>query len=478
MHEESIQTAESAGTRMDGDGFMALLGRRRSTRMFKEQPVPQALLETLIRAACLMPTSCNRQLWHFVIITDPALKVKVSALSDAQQSYLYDAPALIAVFYDTSLETRNPCNTAEVTAGITIGTLLLAAEAHALGAIYLGGIRRPSGIGKAVGAPPYMRCFGLVCVGWRDDDPPSPNRREVADVLNMNRFALSQERYRADIRPHLWTLRQIADFRDKLLWYKGVHIDACTLHVDPDRRLSPLFQFMTGRLAMMLSRYQAPEMLDILSFNGDVVYQVLNACPGAFKRLYAYDLTPGIQRYMEERFARLSPTGPLAYLVNAEPDRLAIPLAAGQVQVISCYERLEHFEDPLPLLREMRRVLAPDGCALVLVSNRLYPHLYRYKRMRQGNYALGRNWNRGPERKFEPRQIERLFAEAGFQIRSVTGLQPVSIKIASVLASFCRRLGLYPLADRLADWAGQQGCTSSWLRNFSSVIAYELNRQR
>ena len=138
---------------MNGDSFLAMLEGRRSTRIFKSEPVPRELIARLVKAATLLPTACNRQLWHFVAVSDPKLKASVSKLSDAQQSYLYDATTLIAVFYDTSLETRNPCNTAEIGVGIAIGGLLLAAEAHGLGAIYLGGIRKPAGIGKALGVP-------------------------------------------------------------------------------------------------------------------------------------------------------------------------------------------------------------------------------------------------------------------------------------------------------------------------------------
>lgn len=459
---------------LDGDAFLALLEGRRSTRMFKEASVPQELLERLVRAATLLPTACNRQLWHFVAVTDPALKAKVSKLSDAQQSYLYDAPVLMAVFYDTSLETHNPCNTAEVTVGIAIGALLLAAEAHGLGAIYLGGIRKPSGIAKALGAPRCLRCFGLVCVGWRDDDPPAPNRRPVADVLDINTCTRTRPRFHADIRPHLWSLGQLADFRDKLLWYKGVHIDGKTLHVDPDTRSSPVFQFMIGRLGMMLARYDRPRVLDVLSFNGDAVYHLLNAAGEQVETVYAYDLTPGIARFIQERFRRLAPPGRFECVVNADAERIAIPLPDGHVQVVSCYERLEHFEDPLPLLREMRRVLAPGGRALVLVSNRFYPHLYRYKRMRQSNYALGRNWNRGPERKFEAAQIERLLAQAGFRVTASFGLQPAALKAASLWAGLCRKMGLHGLADKVSDWAAQRFVVRGNLRKISSVLAYEL----
>jgi SAM-dependent methyltransferase len=211
-----------------------------------------------------------------------------------------------------------------------------------------------------------------------------------------------------------------------------------------------------------------------MSFNGDVVLQLMMAYRGQLAELYAYDLTPGIARFINERFERLGLPGTCSCLVNAEPDRIAIPLPDGHIQVMSCYERLEHFEDPLPLLREMRRVLAPGGRLLLLVSNRYYPHLYRYKRMRNKNYSLGRNWNRGPERKYEPAQVERLLREAGFRITASFGLQPVHLKIFDLGIKLCRRFGWHGVADRWADRAAQGFVTDGFFRTFSSTLAYEL----
>ena len=160
------QTASANGiTGSSGDAFLAMLERRSSTRVFKDAPVPRHLIERLILAATMTPTACNRQLWQFVAITDPEVRMKACRMSDAQQSYFHDAPVLIAVFYDTSLELRNPCSTAQISMGMAIAALLFAAEAHDLGAIYLGGIRVPDGIRKAVGAPAYLKNFGVVCIG-------------------------------------------------------------------------------------------------------------------------------------------------------------------------------------------------------------------------------------------------------------------------------------------------------------------------
>jgi nitroreductase/SAM-dependent methyltransferase len=460
----------------EGDAFLAMLEQRSSTRHFKDIPVPRPLVERLVRAATMTPTACNRQLWQFVAITDPEIRMAASRLSDAQQSYFHDAPLLIAVFYDTSLELRNPCSTAQISMGMAIAALMFAAKAHGLGAIYLGGIRSPEGIRKVVGAPAYLKNYGVVCVGYPDDNPPAPNRRPVREVLDYDRFVARPKRFHADIRPHLWSLAQIADFRDKLLWYKGLHLDGMTLHVDSDPRFSLKIQYLTCRLGMMISRFDHPRVLDILSFNGDMVLQLMNACGEDVGGYIAYDLTPGIERFIRERFSRVKPPGTLEFAINEGSDSLRIPLPDGQVQVISCYERLEHFEDPRPLLREMRRVLAPGGVALVTVSNRFYPHLYRYRRMRKNNYALGRNWNRGPERKYEPRQIEAAFREAGFRITGSAGIQPVELALAAVVEKLARWLGWRAQADRIADWRSQRFISRSLTRFLSSSIAYELTR--
>ncbi len=460
---------------IDGDAYLELVKRRRSTRLFQERPVPRETVNRLMEAAVNTLTSCNRQLWHFVIVTDNDVKKDVSRLGDdGAQSYLYDAPAIIAGFYDLSLESRNPCHTPIITIGMAMHAILLAAEAEGLGAIYLGGIRNPKGVAEAVGAPAHMHNFGLICVGYRADEPPAPNHRDISEIMSYNRFTAKEKRFHPDIRPHLWSLEQLADFRDKLLWYKGIGIDGRTLHVNHDTRFSPKLRYLTRRLGMLVRRYKKPHVLDILSHNGDIALQILNACGGEIGKLYAYDLTPGIAEYMRERFRFLCDTDELEYLINSDPEKIKIDLPDNSVDIISCYERMGQFQDPGDLVREMYRVLKPGGRALVLISNRFYPHMYRYKRTRMKNYALGRNWDFGPERKFEPKESAAVFRTTRFKIASITGLQPVEMKLISLLRQGCARLGWHGWSDWLEDLRDQSYCTRSFTKYTSSTMAYEL----
>ena len=52
---------------------------RRSIRQFQEQPVPEDLIEKLLRAAMSAPSAQNGQPWQFVVITDRQILRQVLA---------------------------------------------------------------------------------------------------------------------------------------------------------------------------------------------------------------------------------------------------------------------------------------------------------------------------------------------------------------------------------------------------------------
>jgi len=73
---------------------------------------------------------------------------------------------------------------------------------------------------------------------------------------------------------------------------------------------------------------------------------------------------------------------------------------------------LEHFRDPMPLLRENYRLLKPDGYLLVDVPQRY--HVYTV--MKHALMAVNR-WFAGWETEFAPGELERLVAAAGFEVQ-------------------------------------------------------------
>ena len=95
---------------------------------------------------------------------------------------------------------------------------------------------------------------------------------------------------------------------------------------------------------------------------------------------------------------------------------LALPFRDGVFQVVFHQGLLEHFRDPMPLLRENARVIAAGGRAVVDVPQTF--HLYTA--MKQTMIAMNR-WFAGWETQFTPGGLERRVREAGLEVHRTYG---------------------------------------------------------
>lgn len=82
-------------------------------------------------------------------------------------------------------------------------------------------------------------------------------------------------------------------------------------------------------------------------------------------------------------------------------DLLDLPFADGEFELVACFEVIEHVEDPLAVLDELRRVLTPDGLLAISSPNR--------------NRSQGNNPHHQHE--FEPDELERELSSRWEQVR-------------------------------------------------------------
>jgi len=73
-----------------GRDLLERLRRRRSVREFSTDPVPRKLIETAIAAANTAPSGANRQPWHFVAVSDPAVKAEIRAAAETEEREFYE----------------------------------------------------------------------------------------------------------------------------------------------------------------------------------------------------------------------------------------------------------------------------------------------------------------------------------------------------------------------------------------------------
>jgi len=75
--------------------FYQQMQTRRTVRDFSARPVPRAVIESCIKAAGTAPSGANMQPWHFVAVSEPAVKheIRVAAEKEEQEFYEHRAPA-------------------------------------------------------------------------------------------------------------------------------------------------------------------------------------------------------------------------------------------------------------------------------------------------------------------------------------------------------------------------------------------------
>jgi iodotyrosine deiodinase len=73
--------------------FASDLQRRRSVRQFSDQPVPRSIIENCLQAAASAPSGANMQPWHFVVVSNAAVKRQIRELAEAEERAFYSERA-------------------------------------------------------------------------------------------------------------------------------------------------------------------------------------------------------------------------------------------------------------------------------------------------------------------------------------------------------------------------------------------------
>ena len=64
--------------------------RRRTVRMFSDRSVPRELIEHCLATAATAPSGANMQPWHFVAVSDPAIKHRIRVAAEAEEKEFYE----------------------------------------------------------------------------------------------------------------------------------------------------------------------------------------------------------------------------------------------------------------------------------------------------------------------------------------------------------------------------------------------------
>ncbi len=189
---------------------LPVLLSHRSVRAYRDKPVPDGLLETIVAAGQSASTSSNLQLWSVVAIEDKARKERLSELCGGQK-HIRDCPLFLVWLADGSriaraaelqgvkaegLDYVEAVMLAVVDAALAAQNAVVAMESQGLGIVYIGGIRNNMDkVAEELKLPPYVfPCFGM-CVGWPSESVTAKVKPRLPQpaVLHRETYTVAQE---------------------------------------------------------------------------------------------------------------------------------------------------------------------------------------------------------------------------------------------------------------------------------------------
>jgi len=196
--------------------FYEAMQQRRTVRDFSDRPVPRDVIENCLRAAGTAPSGANLQPWHFVAVSDPAIKKQIRVAAEAEEKEFYEqrapkawlealapigtdsqkpflemAPWLIAIFAQPFriLPDGNRSPTYYAIESVGIATGLLVTAVHSCGLVALTHTPSPMGfLNRILERPSHEKPFLLLVVGHPSPDAAVPDiSRKTLDRISTFR---------------------------------------------------------------------------------------------------------------------------------------------------------------------------------------------------------------------------------------------------------------------------------------------------
>lgn len=182
------------GTITNADAVVKEMRKVRQARLYRPDPVPQAVLTHLLEVARWTGSSRNSQPWHFVVVTDKEHLRQLGALRDPIK-WVGDAPLAIALVLDGANAASESYDEGRVSERLLIGAHMLGLGGGTAWFIEPGQQEQAKAI---LGVPAERTLRSLVVIGYptttKDLRPNAnvPGRKPLSAIVSHGRFGQSE----------------------------------------------------------------------------------------------------------------------------------------------------------------------------------------------------------------------------------------------------------------------------------------------
>lgn len=240
--------------------FVKIVKTRKSIRSFSDKPIDKDDLLKILELATFAPTSCNQQLWNFIVLDN--IDVKTKLVQDAaSNTMILKSPITIVMTYDG-------WNYKEAIQAASMATnnILLSANYYGIGAIAINSFGSEKKVKQILKIPENQTICCFILLGYSDSrakDSSIVPRRPVNESIHWNKFAKNINSYSYD--PEKWTVSQLIDHQKyySRKTYLGKEMD---LYNSYEKIL----------IKNIVNKYVKGKNLDLLSYDGSYLSELPN----------------------------------------------------------------------------------------------------------------------------------------------------------------------------------------------------------
>ncbi len=163
---------------------LKLIKSRRSIRKYLKNPVSDEVVQDILEAARWSPSGLNNQPWRFVVIRDNSIKQRVATCTRYSR-IIIECCLCIAVYYNLPVGYNRDKDILSI--GACVQNMLLMAETHGIGAVWLGEIlNRKEEVNDILGISAENELLAVIAFGY-PDEKPDRDRKEL-DTMILKRM--------------------------------------------------------------------------------------------------------------------------------------------------------------------------------------------------------------------------------------------------------------------------------------------------
>lgn len=418
--------------------------KRRSIRQYKDKNIPSNVVQDILKAGVQAPSSCNQQMYYFILVTDVKLKKKLHI--DAGFKWIDRIPLPIFVICDKRFGNERYANIQGASASIQ--NMMLYAHSIGIGSCWMAGYGDKAVVKRLLNIPQHFHILGCVGFGYSDEKPLAPVKRPVEDITFYNKFM--------DVKntnnPDEWEYKEILGLAERAIAAKS-----------PDIGYYHLFSLELEQQLKYISSKLGKNNLYIYDVGGIYLFRL--AQMNQDKEFTMLSYSKNIHDWMVERTNYLKIKN-IKFIVGKLSDIKSKTFDT--ILFIDLINRLPH-KNRLEILNESKRIVKSNGNIILSFLNKfsLYGILF--------NKGVARRY--GPEISLSHGYIKSLLKDNDLNVTDSFGFNLIpsprlffKIGVPGRYTLFNDYLRGLSKLDLLEDYK-----TDNFLKNFCTSMILNIN---